>query len=367
MEPRDAPSLLTEADILVPVRGLFGTTITSIPQWTASRITEGAGLSNVWRLTGTARDVTDRSWSLILKGWEPPGPGAAPTGVYWPRREFDLYDSGLLSHLPGGIRSPVMLGSLVHDDGFLGIWMEDVTTSVDDHWSLDEYQRVAKLLGRFNGGYLTGVPLPEHRSLSRGWLQQWIEMAGSSLRELLENAGHPLVHRVYPERVIAVMKNDWQHRDALYDRLRRSPHVFCHQDAFTRNVLFRDTPDGEPETILIDWEYAGIGAPGEDLAPVVGVGMLVSATPLEDAAWIMEAALDGYLEGLHEAGASVDAEGVRIVFEQALRLRYGLGLIRFWLPFLLDERRHPGFGRPIDDVVDSWSQFNAWLLNDGFR
>jgi hypothetical protein len=98
---------------------------------------------------------------------------------------------------------------------------------------------------------------------------------------------------------------------------------------------------------------------------VVAVGILAAATPLDDAAGIMEAALDGYLEGLHEAGTVVDAQRMRLFVQQAMRLKYGLGLIRFWLPVLLDERLHPGLDRSIDEVADYWRQFNAWLLDDG--
>jgi len=42
----------------------------------------------------------------------------------------------------------------------VGLWLEDIVEGKSD-WTLADYGKVAYELGRFNGTYLTGQPIPD--------------------------------------------------------------------------------------------------------------------------------------------------------------------------------------------------------------
>ncbi|NIP97562.1 MAG: hypothetical protein GWO24_30680, partial [Akkermansiaceae bacterium] len=83
-------------------------------------------------------------------------------------------------------------------------------------------------------------------------------------------------------------------------------------DAFRRNLLTRDRPGEEPETVAIDWQIVGTGAIGEELAPLVGVSLQFFEFDIDRAADLDEAAFGAYLQGLEDAGWSGDPRAVRL-------------------------------------------------------
>jgi hypothetical protein len=303
---------------------------------------------------------------MILKGSAAPDPGMSPSGVDWPAREMELYRSGLLSDLHSSLRVPACYGDFERPDASTWIWLEDIAFEDTGPWPVDRYRLVARELGRFNGASLANGHLPNVPSISRGWLQQWIEESGPWLARLEDHSDAPLIREIYPADVIDAFRQDWDNRSATYALLGRSPQAFCHLDAFLQNLLFPRESASDQRIVLIDWAYAGIAAIGEELAALTTVNIMVGDHDLSDAPLIEAAALEGYLEGLRDTGWEGDPQTVQAVYEAASRLRYGLGLLRNQMRILLDperlrseEERH---GASFAAFAAPYGEFHRWLV-----
>ena len=90
--------------------------------------------------------------------------------------------------------------------------------------------------------------------------------------------------------------------------------------------------------MLIDWAYAGVGALGEELVPLVQATYLWHEVERGKFAELEKAVLSGYVEGLREAGWQGDPMLVRLGYAAASALRYSIGTIRFGFPYLLEMR-----------------------------
>jgi len=367
MDSSNVSAWLTSAELAGPVERLLGREVHAITGWTAEPLSGGLGVGlGVWRLSGRARTGTSvQEWSLILKGFPAPDREDLPTAWGWSRRELVLYRSGLLTDLPGGLRAPVCYGDVERADGSVWVWLEEIADDGNGRWPLDLYALVARHLGRFNGAYLTGRPLPDVPGVSRGWLRQWIEDLAPLLETLEEARGHPVIRQVFPPHVREAYMQIWERRRDYYAVLERLPQTFCHLDAFRRNLFVRRDPAGMEETVAIDWAYAGMGAIGEDLAPLVRAGLLVHDVAIEEIRQVEDVVLASYGEGLREAGWRGDIDLARIGYTAAAELRYGLASLRA-IPFLIDENLRAPLeqfaGRPFDEVVDYMTTLNALLV-----
>jgi hypothetical protein len=342
MDAADAPVWLTTDALAVPIARLLGRAVRAVLDWTCHRVVTGAGAGlGVWRLAGTARtDTSHASWSLILKGWMPLDATAEPSISTGPQREMELYRSGLLADLPGGIRAPACYDMTERPDGSVWMWLEEIREERDGPWSLDRYATAARHLGRFNGAYLTGVPRPEHPWVSRDWLRHWVEPAGSAIAQL-QQSGDPLIRRAYPPHVTDVFSRLWADRQAWLALLDQLPRTFYHLDAFRRNLFLRRGRDGTEETVAIDWEFAGDGAIGEELAPLVVASIFFLEAPVRDILHLESTVLTGYTDGLRDVGWTGDPDMVWAGYRTAAVLRYGVGVTSPLLPFLLDARLRP--------------------------
>jgi len=300
MDASDVPAWLTADAIASPLARLLGHDVRSIPAWTCSRLTGGAGAAlGVWHLTGTAcLDDGNHKWALVLKGWPPPGTTGNPIGEAEAARERALYRSGHLATLPGGIRAPVCHGEVDSADGSTWIWFEQVSDHTSGPWPLDRYIAIARVLGRFNGAYLMGLPPPDVPELSRGWLCGWLAPVDAAMRRLEEVRELPLVQQICPAHVVDLYARVWEACEAAHAALDRLPKGFCHLDAFRRTLLISRTPDGAEEIIAIDWEFAGDAAIGEELVPLVIGSAIFHETPPVDLSALGAAAIESYVDGL---------------------------------------------------------------------
>ena len=294
--------------------------------------------AGVHRIVGTAHDGTRRcSWSLIHKAVRSPAGVTMPNGEavprdiphgpaffgYW-RREPEAYGAGLLQDLPGGMAAPRCFGVSARPDGTIWLWLEEVVDGRETRWTPEHCAVAARVLGRFNGAYLSGRPVPVHPCLGGGWLRSWLNVRIALLMEEMRRTDvweHPLVRGAFPEPVVDHVLRLWAEREVFLDGLDRLPRTMCHRDAFRSNLFLRRDGAGRERMVAIDWAYAGIGPLGEEIAP------LIAAAPAGDgpdlAPWIVEAAVfDGYLQGLSAAGWCGDAWSVRFGYAATAALRY---------------------------------------------
>ena len=158
--------------------------------------------TTVYRLSGMAQaGARAAPWSLVLKTftYERAGIKAAAADPiawdYW-KREWLAYQAPWLQNLRGSFVPPRCLGSAEHGNSLAWVALEDLTALDDRPWPLARFETVAHHLGRFNGAYVMGRPMPTDPWLSRGWLRGWTERAAPLVEQLPSVADHPEMRRL---------------------------------------------------------------------------------------------------------------------------------------------------------------------------
>ncbi len=163
------------ADLTPIVRSILGSETAEVGSWDYRSLGHRSIWQNtggLYRFSGTAHvDGTARPWSAVLKVVQVAAvPGAtftvnrdpsAPT--YW-KREPELFRDGVLGGITGNLIPPRCYGVAEPDDDAAWIWLEEIVEDEADDWPLARYGLAARHLGQFNGRYLVGEPMPEHRT-----------------------------------------------------------------------------------------------------------------------------------------------------------------------------------------------------------
>src|SRR5687768_1953367 len=333
-----ALSDLDTATLEPMVRDLLGEPVALVAgEWFCSALSGGArdGLG-LCRVTGSAHvRGASHPWALVVK-MSAAANGADPGAWDYPAREGLAYGSGLLTALPGGLTTPRCLAVETQPDGTSWLWLEAVTEVHPGPWPLLRYAWVARRLGRFNGAYFAGVPLPDQPWLSQGFLRGWVEVepAGPAVVELERLAGAggpPLLRQLYPPPVVTGLRRLWDERERFLAALDWLPRTFCHHDAFRRNLLVQQGPEGE-ELVAIDWTQAGHGAVGEELAQLVVASLLYFETMGIAPRDLDAACFAAYVAGLREAGWVGDERLVRLGFAADAAPHNTVGVLHLVVP-----------------------------------
>ena len=332
--------------LTAPVRQSLQDAAARITHWEVQPIryinTETSNLG-LFRFQGRARSgEEEQAWSIVLKAVHAPVRETEPGSWNYHRREILAYRQGLLAGLPGGLQAPRCLGVTEQPGGICWLWLEDVRDAAGTSWSLAEYGMAARHLGRFNGAYAVGHPIPEAPWLSQNWLRGWIEAYYRGCLETLDVVRdesfweHPVLQPNFPRSITADTLRLWEHHDRLFAALDRLPRTFCHMDAYRPNLFLRRNGREEYETVAIDWVFAGPGALGEEVAQLFAGSLFWFEYDAAHARALDEAVFTNYLGGLREAGWDGDAELVRLGYTAACALRWGvIGL--WWLPSLASD------------------------------
>jgi hypothetical protein len=140
--------------------------------WNASNTVTGG----LYRVSGDALyGGAIIPWSMILKVVRPVPEANSPSHYNYWKREVLAYQSGMLDTLPGFVRAPRCFSVTERQDGTIWLWLEEIADSTVGEWSLIQYSDAARLLGSFNGAYLSGTPIPDYEWLCRSWLRSWVE------------------------------------------------------------------------------------------------------------------------------------------------------------------------------------------------
>lgn len=291
--------------------------------------------SAVYRYQGEALDGREMvPWSLILKSVKPTLKASQPDGIWYWKREALAYQSGLLHNLPGGnLTAPTCYEMSEQPDGSLWLWLEDIQDDIAGPWPVEQYATVARHLGQFNGAYLSGQTFPSDSWITHGWLRKYVENATSMIAFIRNNRDHPIVKSMFPGILLPQVLAIWDERESILGMLDKLPQVFCHQDAFRRNLFFRGG-----KTVAIDWGYMGVAPVGAELVALVAASIGFWEIPSERVKDLDHLCFEGYLHGLREAGWNGDPRLVRAGYAVTLMLRYPIaGQIGDMLPRLLDE------------------------------
>jgi hypothetical protein len=334
--------------------------------WTYGRAHTTGTRTRAYRFSGDARDGGQVvPWSLFLKVIVPQPDRVDPSGSHYWKREVLAYQSGLLDDLPGGLVAPRCIGVAEQPEGEFWVWLEEVRDQIGPEWPLEHYGVSARHLGQFNGAYVMGRPLPSYPWLSRGRLRHWATWSAAGIARLRESLDHPLVRRHYPPRAADGLFGLWAQREALLHALHGLPQVFCHFDAFRRNLFARRTADGDYETVAVDWADAGMGAIGEEIAALVAASLYYREVQWGRAVELDTMVFQSYMEGLRHVGWRGDQRMLRLGYAAASVLRYGLIHPGCCLPILLDDTQRARWAQVMgcsmeemeDDVAGSLEFF----------
>ncbi len=295
------------------VRAIFETPNVTLGDWRYETIVGGFGHAfGVYRFHGEALvNGETRSWSAILKALGPDmGSAEATAWDYW-RREALIYQHGLLDDLPEGLAAPRCLSVVGYPGQESWLWMEEIQESGDNEWSLERYAMAARHLGRFNGAYLVGKPLPNVPWLSSGQFRQRLTLAKPGIADLPQLQQNPLFVGMSTKERIAQGLRLWAEHDRLLSVLDRLPRALCHHDAFRRNLIACDDKHGESQTVAIDWSMLGPGAVGEELVALFQASLRFVAIDIERIAELDGLIFGGYVDGLRDAGWQGDARLAR--------------------------------------------------------
>ena len=300
----------------------------------------GAG-TRIYRVTGTAAAGGPRpvDWTMVVKvlTLDPLSFQSISTDQtswnYW-KREWHIYQSAWQQQLPGPLVAPRCLATgeiLAETDNELAwIAMEDLGATEHGPWPHSHFRKAARHVGIFNGDYLGGRPLPADPWLSHDEVRGRTELA-APLIEVLPVAGtHPVASRIFTPDMIDDLTDLWNLREKLYAALDALPQTLCHNDFFHRNLFVR-VGDPHGQTVAIDWSECGPAPVGQELSALVGATQVFMGCPQERWNALERDCLDGYAEGLREAGW-IGTDEILLGYLLSSVLRYGIGA----LPPLLD-------------------------------
>jgi hypothetical protein len=298
----------------------------------------------------------EREWSMILKAWRrEPKADSRSEWTYW-KREFLAYSSGLLDDLPG-ISAPRLFGAT--DDGDLAlVWLEEIAEEGERRWPTERYVTAGLHLGRFNGAYFSGRPIPSASFLSRDLLRSWTTwIPWADVVRLPTTWSHPLAAAAFPDPPVQRLEHLSALVGPLFDRMDRLPQTFSHLDAWRSNLIGAGA-DKQERTIAIDWSSVGSAPAGQEIAILVGGShMWLDAEP-DKLARMSEQVFTAYVDGLREAGWRGNERDVRFAYAASTAL-YLAPVVAFWVARIGDPERRGWVerkcGRPAEEVIRCWA------------
>lgn len=339
---------------------VMGNQSVEVGEWGAHRIQGGLETgSSIYRLQGMAAVEGEvQSWTLIVKIIRPEAEFDDPQGYRYWKREIQYYQSGLLQNLPGQVTAPACYAIDEQTDGSVWLWLENIADQQEHPWPIERYTQAARQLGQFNGAYLVDHSLPNAAWVTRDWLRKYLDHAAPMVDFLLHNPRHPSVQSMLPGIALPLSLALWKEHPHMLRVLDQMPQVFCHQDAFERNLFYR-----HGQMLAIDWGFAGFAPLGAELAPLIGAAFGLGKFPSSQAKELDQACFEAYLEGLRQAGWQPDAQQVRLGYTLTVMLRYVLGAtIGELLPGLLDERTRQHWVEGLDTSEENAAESDPGIV-----
>jgi hypothetical protein len=357
----DRVAALDQATMTPVVQQILQDDEAEVLSWHVQSIVTGVTREDcLYRIQGQALCAAKvQDWSVVLKILifpenDPTGFQYDPTGFnYWCREPL-IYDSGLLSDLPGAVRAPRCYGVEQIQDGEWWCWIEDLGEETVADWSLDDYRRAARCLGEFNGAYLVDRPLPDVAWLSRGRMPNWVSqrVTISTFADIDPYLDHPFARtwlsRCDVEQVLQV----WQRRDRYLAAHAQLPRTFCHHDAWPSNLRWRQDHHQRNVLVAFDWQMVGVGAVGDELSPLMAGGLIIRGFDWKQAHALDEAVFTEYVEGLCAAGWRGDPRLVRYGYTVNLALITVIFHTALFFSVFPQEEEYPFFERVCNQSME---------------
>jgi len=236
---------LRQADLIDPVRRAKGSESVIPTGWRLDPLGGGRGeiTGGVYRVVGRGQDQGHPvSWSLVLKVVPEPDLDEDPAAYNYWKREFRIYQAGLVASLPG-ITAPLCRGACDRPGEGTWLWLEDVE-GLRGTWRDHDYAQAARNLGQFSAAYLKKRPLPRAAWLSDRMLRKGCAFFGPYMRDLRATLDHPLVRQFCSAEQATRLERLWTAREALLQKVEDLPQTFCHFDAIRRNLCRCEGSEG---------------------------------------------------------------------------------------------------------------------------
>jgi len=294
--------------LLTPiVNKSLGTSDFEVTRWETdilkSRMACDMGM--VCRIEGVDNDSwqDQREWSVILK--VAGGINLEEETRREKLRETEFYRAGVAEGVPGGFRAPICSGVTEMPDDMPWIWLEDVKGEHGKKWSMERKDLAAYHLGQFQGAYLAGCPLPSDPVFDRKdeLFTDTTNCAENMMPGILENlTANPLTRGTYGAQLGQRLKEMNQKSRGLLKLLERVPLTFCHRDFGPNNILSHKLPDGNEETVALDWDFCGTGQIGLETQSFISTFALYQDKTVEEVKELTRLTFENYICGLKDAG-----------------------------------------------------------------
>jgi hypothetical protein len=327
--------------------------------------------------------VTARDWNYeidsIIKILKPDSMRNHVDHYYYWKREALVYHSGILNQLPAGIRAPICYAVEEYSDGNVWVWFEDIAIeSKQSDWTFTHMCKISYLLGKYNGAYVTGTPLPTESFICHTWMRSWVEVCTAYAKPMEEQKviwdsylnelhGKSSIWELYIKNRTRV--------DSLLETLELLPRVFAHQDVHWDNI-FLEHLNGSDSLIAIDWQFASISGVGEELGRMFGYALLKERVPINKAAEYKEQLFLNYVQGLRDVGWDGNSELARFGFTTSASLRFILVIDKLLSKLEEDDRINQKdktnhmllvFHILLEMAEESWNLRNEIIKCNDFR
>lgn len=179
------------------------------------------------------------------------------------RREYDLYASDFKTVFFDSFRWPECYHAEINGDE-IQLWMEYIEGVSGLNLTSEMYERIAEELGRFQGKLYTERPnvLQNLPNLSKVEYLKTYYLRYRSWNVLYDYIRSDDCE--IPKHLCKMLIDLDNNADEIFSRIEKLPIVLCHRDFWVENIFFSDS-----KIVAIDWDTAGWGYLGEDIASLL--------------------------------------------------------------------------------------------------
>ena len=279
------PKALTEDNLKNALSKMFDTQIIRVDF--ESKQLQGGTVGDVRLVTGESETADGEKipFNIIFKvqkKWERYGDSDS-----W-RREYGLYASDFADLFTGSLRWPKCYHAEMNEDEF-ELWIEYIDGISGNELTIETLEYAATELGRFQGRIFKQQDIMENiNCMSK--VDTIIKDYGQWKPETVEYRYLYSNECILPEHLRRMLIDTQQQAETVFAKIKRLPVVLCHKDFWIENIFLLDG-----EIILIDWDGAGWGYLGEDIA-----SLIVDDTDVELLDEYYRRLIPAYYKGLSE-------------------------------------------------------------------